>query len=208
MASLADILATVQQGVTAANGLVKQMTGSLSNIAGQLSLRPQLLNTLTANASAALSDTTSFTSSFSAYDIVFESLIPATNAVQAELLVHSGGTFQSSSYVALISSIANSNFTPGNSGAVTTYIPLSSAGDVTNGVAGQGISGTLRLHGPVSSSTITKPFAGLMINNTGNTMRVAQVGAFWNSTGVVDGIQFLFSTGNISSGTIKIYGVP
>lgn len=33
MASLADILATVQQGVTAANGLVKQMTGSLNNIA-------------------------------------------------------------------------------------------------------------------------------------------------------------------------------
>src|SRR5271155_5320840 len=36
MASLADILATVQQGVTAANGMVKQMTGSLNNINSQL----------------------------------------------------------------------------------------------------------------------------------------------------------------------------
>jgi hypothetical protein len=35
MASLADILATVQQGVTAANALVKQMTGTLNNISGQ-----------------------------------------------------------------------------------------------------------------------------------------------------------------------------
>jgi hypothetical protein len=37
MASLSDILTTIQQGVTALNGLVKQMMGSLNNIASQLS---------------------------------------------------------------------------------------------------------------------------------------------------------------------------
>lgn len=35
MGSFSDILATVQQGVTAANNLLKQMTGTLNNISGQ-----------------------------------------------------------------------------------------------------------------------------------------------------------------------------
>jgi hypothetical protein len=52
---------------------------------------PKLLNTLTASNSATLSDTTSFTNAFNEYDIVFENIVPATNAVACQLQVNSGG---------------------------------------------------------------------------------------------------------------------
>jgi len=33
------------------------------------------------------------------------------------------------------------------------------------------------------------------------------VGGFWNNTAAIDGFQILFSSGNITSGTVKIYGL-
>lgn len=169
---------------------------------------PVLLNTLTASASATLGDTTSFSSTYSAYDIVFTNLLPATNAVQAELQVHSGGSFQATTYVSLLSSIANVAFTPSTSGAVTTYIPLSVAGDASNASGSYGVSGTLRIHGPVTSATFVKSIVGLMTNSSGGVARLAQVSGMWNNTPAITGFQFLFSSGNITSGTIKIYGIP
>src|SRR5690348_10699019 len=58
-----------------------------------------LLNTLTASASASLSDTTSLTSTYSEYEIVFANLIPATNNDTCSFLVHSGGAFKSTGYL-------------------------------------------------------------------------------------------------------------
>jgi hypothetical protein len=59
-----------------------------------------LLNTLTASSSASLSDTTSFTSAYSAYLLVMENLIPATNAVSLELQLQAAGVFQTTGYLA------------------------------------------------------------------------------------------------------------
>ncbi|CAL74414.1 hypothetical protein BRADO0471 [Bradyrhizobium sp. ORS 278] len=162
-----------------------------------------LLNTLTASASAALSDTSSLTNAYSAYDLVFINLVPATNAVTLQLQIQSAGVFQNTSYLTLVWGIATTNFTP-STGAPTTFIPLSNTNDVGN--TGAGVSGTIRIYNP-SATTFPKAVSGMMFNNSGGVnSRAALTSGYWNSNAAVTGVQIQFSSGNITSGTIKIYG--
>ena len=156
-----------------------------------------LLATLTASSSATLSDITHFTSNYNDYLLVFTNVIPATNGVNAELQVHSGGSFQATTYItnAIIGASSQSP---------TTFIPLAlQASDVPN--TAPGISGSLLLTGFNVAST-PKNWIGQVGYVTGSSYRTLSTGGIWNSTSAIDGFQFLFSTGNISSGSIKIYG--
>lgn len=160
-----------------------------------------LLNTLIASSSATLSDTTSFTAAYSAYEIIFENLVPATTSTSAEIQVHSGGSFQTTGY------LANSlQFSSGGSSstAQTTFIPASSTTSVVNTVPG--VSGTIRIYNP-SSTTTPKHWTGQFSYLNGAVDQGCLVSGYWNANGAVDGFQFLFSTGNIASGKIKIYGI-
>lgn len=268
MASLTDILTTIQNGVTAASAFGKQMQGSLNNISSQLTTLQSstsgvksiagrtgvftlngttgitntlndiqlsqgsssqfgavkvdgttitaaagvlsavtstqtitLLNTLTASNSATLSDTTSLTSTYTFYEIVFENIIPATNAQVCELQVHSGGSFQATSYKT--TSYGN------NSGGVqvpsspTTFIGCSlSAGNTGN--SAPGTSGSIRVYSP--STVALHQWGGQFTGWDGGGTTVMTTGGFWNSSAVIDGFQVLFSSGNITSGVIKVYG--
>jgi len=69
------------------------------------------------------------------------------------------------------------------------------------------VSGTLQLFSP-SSTTFVKHF---MSNVNDKDMSDYSVNCFMagycNVTAAIDGVQFSYSTGNIQSGTIKMYGV-
>lgn len=169
-----------------------------------------LLATLTASTSASLSDTTSITSSYNEYQLVLSQIIPATNGASLTLQIHSGGAFKATNYLNVAAaSIAGS--APGALvSPLTTAIQLSynSATDATNNPknATSGLNGTITFTGP-SASQIT-PF-----NYTLSWLDAAGTGGgtmtgtgFWNTAGAIDGFQALFNTGNITSGTIKIYG--
>jgi hypothetical protein len=162
-----------------------------------------LLATLTASNSATLSDTTHITSTYNDYEIVFENIIPATNAVSCEIQIHSGGTFQTTTY------LANAlQFTGGgvSSTAQTTFIPCGPSGGLGNN-AGVGISGTFRIYNPSLTSGakhVTGQFS--LVNGSANEGVI--ITGWWNGgVGSVDGFQVLMSSGNITSGTIKIYGM-
>lgn len=163
----------------------------------------KLLATLTASNSATLSDTTSFTSSFKEYDIVFENVIPVTNLVSGEIQIHSGGAFQTTGYITAYSVFTSTGVTAG--GGSTTFIPISQVSAFAN--TGSGVSGTFRLYGPVSTASVVKQWSG-NFSHTGNGLHIVGVsGGYWNSTAAIDGIQILMSSGNIASGTVKIYGM-
>lgn len=163
----------------------------------------KLLNTLTASASATLSDTTSFTATFSEYELAFENIIPATVSTTLELQVHSGGTFPATTY------LNSYNQTPAGgafSGAApTTFIQLG-PGNQTN--AAPGISGTIRVINPSQTATAKMWIGQLAGNNTTSQVYYGVISGYWNGgVGAVDGFQVLFSAGNITSGTIKVYGL-
>ena len=180
------------------NAIFTDMTAAFTNVAQSR----RLLNTLTAATSATLADTTSLTSTFKDYEIVFENIVPATNTVTLEFQVHSGGTFPATAYV-------NSTFGTNGSATVlvnaaTTYIPLTATTIVNT--TSVGMSGSITIFGPVNTASSIKNIAG----NTSsfNTAVVSTVvGGFWNSIAAIDGFQILFTSGNITSGNVKVYGL-
>jgi hypothetical protein len=159
------------------------------------------LETLTPSAVASIATSASW-SGYSTIEVIFYNVIPATTAVTFELQVHSGGTYQTTGY---ISSEIHTNGASNGQGTATTFVMLSSAATVTN--VTPGISGYLRLSNP-ASSTADKLVTGQSSCVNGTALAVSNFGGCWNGgTGAVDGCQFLFSSGNITSGTIKIYGI-
>lgn len=168
-----------------------------------------LLNTLTASSSATLSDTSNITNTYNAYEIVLTNLVPATNAVTLELQVHSGGAFKNSGYVQ--NQLRWTGTSTASSVTATTFLPLSNDGaaDVPNvaTVATTGVSGTIRVYSPSGVTVPTRWTGQLAYINTGSASFGVMLNGFWNTAGAVDGFQVLFSSGNIASGTIKIYGI-
>jgi hypothetical protein len=156
-----------------------------------------LLNTLTASNSATLSDTTSFTSQFSEYEIIFEDIIPATTATTCEIQVHSGGSFQTSSYIA--TGLFGGSTT--NSTQFTTVIPCSGSAAMGNSTP---LNSTMRVVNP--SATSFHMWAGFYTGNTTTVAWTGTAGGFWNSSAAIDGFQAFASSGNLTSGKIKVYG--
>ena len=71
----------------------------------------------------------------------------------------------------------------------------------------QNASGTLQLFNP-SSSTFVKHFIGSANTNTQNDGSINCFSAgYFNTTTALTRVQFKMSSGNIDSGTIKMYGV-
>jgi hypothetical protein len=161
-----------------------------------------LINTLTAANSASLSDTTSLTASYNEYEIILTNLVPVSSGVQATILVHSGGTYPSTSYIN--GGVAWSATTPAAVSG-TGALSLSNTTNVSNNQPG--ISGIIRVSNPTQSSTGKLWVINTVYNCTANPMCGISGGAWWSGgNSAIDGFQFSFSTGNIASGTIKIYG--
>ena len=159
-----------------------------------------LINTLTASASASLSDTTSLTATYSEYEIVFANIIPSAASSTFEFLIHEGGTFPVTGYV----STGFGNNTGGTQLAdnPTTFLPLSHNATAAN--ATPGISGSVRIATPSVASLHN--VWGVLTYATGSGSGIISMSGYWNSSAVVDGFQVVFNSGTITSGTIKIYG--
>ncbi len=165
-----------------------------------------LLNTLTGSGGATLSDTTSFTSTYNDYEIVFDNVLPATTAVQCRLKVNSGGV-QSTSYLTV-----SSGFNTGGSSntASTTFFPCSiNVAQVNNSASGGGVSGRLIMY-QAPSTTFRKMMNGTFFHlDSGSSLIDHSINSgYWDGgNGAVTGIEVSFSSGNITSGTVKIYGI-
>lgn len=157
-----------------------------------------LLNTLTASSSATLSDTTSLTATYSSYEIILENLVPSVTSV-LELQLQVSGTFQTTSYSGSTTGFCGGAVVTTNS--PTTYIPLS-FGSVSANYTGKILIAT------PSSAATSKLVSGTAahINSTACSEFIG--GYYTGSTVAVTGFQVLFASGNITSGAIKIYGIP
>jgi len=154
-----------------------------------------LLAVLTASNSATLSDTTHVNSTYDDYMLTFDNMVPVNNGVDLYCQVHSGGIFQSTTYL-------------NGTGAATTQITLSVNASLVANNPGIGLSGTMYLRN-VNSTTVVKFMDGRNYHYTpaAGIAAVNPVG-FWNGgQGAVDGFQCAFGTGNISTGNIKLYGL-
>ena len=197
-----------------------QRTSAIENIETFLTSTEARVDTLEAvfiqsqdASNSASIDFTSIASTYKEYIICFTDVVPVTNGANFYVRASQGSGFLSgaSDYQWIryggptsIGVSGDAQFT--SDGADSQFII---AADVGNTNAGYSASGELRIFNPAGTTRFkmltwmlsyvvaTGPaFAGI----TGHGFLAA-------ATSAVDGISFLMSTGNISSGTFKLYGV-
>jgi hypothetical protein len=134
----------------------------------------------------------SFTSSYNDYELVIDNCVPATTAVDLQLLVHSGGSFQNSSY----------------NGGATSVSLTNGAASIYNG-SGTGLSGRLTIHNVNSSSVYKNIIAARPSWFTSATAATsgAVANAWFGGQGLIDGWQLQMSSGNIAACIVKEYGL-
>jgi len=177
------------------------------------------IKTLTASSSATLSfvhgtSSVVLNSTYPIYKFEFINIHPATDDISFQF---QGSIDAGSNYNVAItsthfrathgedaSSEALAYITGGDLAQATGFQLL--AGSVGND-ADQSLSGELFIYNP-SSTTFVKHFTGNFqsIAHSDRTNNQYPAGYF-NSTSDIDAVQFKFNSGNIDSGTIKLYGI-
>lgn len=162
----------------------------------------QLLNRLSPSNQATISDKTSLNTSLTNlknYKVVIDQLLPSVNNVQLYLWVYVNGILKTDAnyqtggtYYANYFSYSGSN--------VMYIIPLSS---ISNDITLGGASSEIDFINPSQTSS----YKTILSNSTWNINNsLWGAGQYQGSTGAITGFQLGFSSGNIVSGNIDVYG--
>jgi len=202
--------------------LVKYNNNSISAVTSASSIPSGALThikTLTASSSATLSfvdgsDGVVLDSTYPIYKFEFINMHPATNR---QTFSFQGNAAGGSGYNETMTTTAFQVYNRENDGgAVLQY---SAGSDQAQGTAFQilasdGIendndtagSGYLHLYNP-SSTTFVKHFTSFFNHPHASICIGTYVAGYFNTTSAIDAIQFKFNSGNIDSGSIKLYGI-
>ena len=197
--------------------LVKHNNNSISDLtsAGQLpSDSLVLISSQTASGSASISFTSGIDSTYPIYRFEFINIHPATNNQEFRF---QGSTNGGSSYGVTITSTffqtyhdeANTSTslaynTNRDLAQSTSYQPIA---DTTGNGDDECASGMLTLYNP-SSTTFVKHFMAVDNHYYNGTYSINDFSAgYFNTISSINAIQFKFASGNIDSGTIKLYGI-
>jgi len=197
--------------------LVKHNNNSISAVTSMASLTTGALTFIseqTASSSASVSFTTGIDSTYPIYKFEFINIHPATDGGQLSfnMSTDSGSNYNVTKTTTAFQSIHN------ESGS-TTSLNYETAEDLAQGTGFQDFavnigngndenaSGEMYLFNP-SSTTFVKHFITDVNthHNSDYSVRFFTAG-YGNTTSAVDGIQFKMASGNIDSGTIKLYGI-
>lgn len=204
--------AQLDVGAVGASQLITASIGTAKFIAGVLGMT--LLNTLSPNGVASTNDTSSFTSTYSRYMIAFDNVTPATNTTsfQMQIATAAGAFISAASYVSMamvnVSSVVVTD-------TFTTAMLLSGTRSTTAMQTSTvyGLNGFIYLTNPANAvfrksifGEVSYAGAGAAVSTT--TLAQAVINAvFDGNSSPITGVNFLFNSGNIATGTIRIYGV-
>ena len=172
-----------------------------------------LLSTTTASSSATVDITSNIDSTYKEYIIKFINIHPATDGANLGVQFNaSGGSGFNETLTTTIfrayhqedGGAASLDYVTGDDIAQGTgYMRLGQAG----GDNDQHVSGTLHLFDP-SSTTFVKHFIARTVEAHGaNIAADVPVAGYINTTSAIDEVSFKFHSGDIDSGTFKLYGV-
>ena len=169
-----------------------------------------LLEQHTASSSATLDFTTAITSTHDMYEIALLNVLPASDGVDLNMVVSTdgGSTWDTTSgHYSWEAARAGSNAGGAYSGTTSASAIIMQANTIEHvRNTGGGFSGQFRLYDPMNSSLYKFiEGTGVLYYNPG--WIVVSVGGQYLQTTAVNAIRFLFSSGNIASGTIRMYGL-
>ena len=172
-----------------------------------------LLETQTASSSGTLNFTSNIDSTYKEYIFKCINIHPETDNANFQVNFRDGSTAydatKTTTYIKSRhgenASLGNLVYDDGNDLAQSTGVQIL----IENPGADddQALSGTLHLFDP-SSTTFVKHFMSDFNSTSGDDKSDhILVAGYCNVTAAIDGVQFSFASGNIDSGTIKLYGV-
>lgn len=202
--------------------LIKYNNQSLSSItalpSGVPSGKLKLISSQTASNSASISFTSGLNSTYKVYKFVFVNIRPATENASFGF---QGSTDGGSNYGVTITSTAfraMQREDAGDADQQLRYITaedlaqstsLQRIADEVNGDADQGMSGSMQVFNP-ASTTYVKHF----ISNTNFAHLGVQpytenhyVAGYMNTTSAINAVRFQFTSGNITAGKIYLYAI-
>ena len=173
-----------------------------------------LLSTATASSSANLSFTSGIDSTYKEYIFRFINLHPATDNAEFNfnMSVDGGSNYNVTKTTSVF--VAYNRETSSDYGRAyydEFHLAQSTGFQSLNHNVGsdndQAVSGFLYLYAP-SDTTFVKHFMGRTLSHQGSDYAMDQhVAGYGNNTSAVDAIQFKYSSGNIDSGKIKLFGL-
>jgi hypothetical protein len=196
--------------------LVKHNNNSISNLTS-VNL-PQgkmtLISSQTASGSASISFTSGIDSTYPIYKFEFINIHPATDGAyfQFNMSTDSGSNYNVTKTTTAFNAQHSEAGTDPGIGYQTADDLAQSTGFQTllegigNG-ADESAAGTLTLFNPSSTTYVKHFIARGSLYYDGNYIFDAHIAGYANTTSAVDAIKFVMSSGNIDSGTIKLYGI-
>ena len=167
----------------------------------------------TASSSSSLSITSGIDSTYKEYIFVFNNIHPATDGANFQVNFRDGGSdydaTKTTTFFNAFHDEADANtglnyFAAHDLAQSTSFQSISLAVGADND---QSTSGKLHLFEP-SNTTFVKHFISQFDSyESTNYSTNYFVAGYCNVTAAIDGVQFKFSSGNIDSGTIDLYGV-
>ena len=171
-----------------------------------------LLEQHDASSSATLDFTSFISSTFDEYLFEFINVVPATNGVSLYMRMgtgagptyDAGANYASTDYRWVPGGAAQSGASSGGNQIVLTN--YNATDTILNTANYGGVNGSCRLMAP-GSSIYKHVTAQTSWFNTGSVVEGTVIHGAYLSTTAVTAVRFLMSSGNIASGTIRVYGI-
>jgi len=167
-----------------------------------------LISAQTASSSAQIDFTTGIDGTYDEYLFVITGLVPATDNTDLWIRFseNAGSSYVSTSsyaYNFVYSAGAAAPSATGSSGSDTKIVVIGGLGNST----GEVFQGDIRLFTPTSSKYKLMKWNVVMHGQVPSLVTVDGGSVYFGSTNTINAVRFLMSSGNISAGTFRLYGV-
>jgi hypothetical protein len=169
-----------------------------------------LLEEQVASSSASLNFTNWYNAAYEEYVIELINILPATDlvALWMRMSTDGGATYDSGANYAWSAGVTRAgSMGPTGAESGATKIQVGYDTNASNIAAHGGFTGTLRLYDPASTAHYKRVLGQTVNFNSFPAHLQSMVHGVYLSTTAVDAFQFLISSGNIVSGTIRVYGI-
>jgi hypothetical protein len=161
----------------------------------------------TASNSADLQFTSLIDSTYDNYLFRFTTLVPATdgNTLHFRFSSNNGSSWDTGSVYRWCRRFMNQSSFNNNDGA-SANTSLNAIGTLSNAASLGGLTGRLELFNPLDTVGFKNMLAEISFRSTDTNNYRMDIGGTYLSTSAINAIQFYMLTGNITSGTIDMYG--
>jgi len=191
------------QSLTAITALPAAITGGAMT----------LLETQTASSSSTISFTSNIDSTYDEYVFRFYNIHPATDNAEFTVGFRDGSTDYDATKTTTYFNTYHDEADSGTGVGYNTGQHLSQStgfqtlAEDVGADADQNIGGHLHLFSPSNTTFVKHYMSRMCVTHGGDYIQDVYTAGYCNVTAAIDAVQFKFSSGNIDSGVIKLYGV-